>query len=102
MKDRNKQFNYKDLEFLQKFLKGEKISGCNSTDFWRSFEFERFGQEYKITWYHNLSYIHIGESQINFTHFSLDGCWPNSYKLNLNLGTEENIYCIVPLEKYEK
>ena len=100
--NRNTKVTYEVFRQLE-----ERLNGTHKEDdvgFYRTFKFtDAEGKELKFRWYKNLCNLILGDhTQIMFTHASIDGCWPNHAKANLNVGSEAAVHCVVPLELYPK
>mgnify|MGYP005869426081 CR=1 FL=1 len=100
MNKRHTKITWEIFEKLKDELDGTPIN-VDDIGFWRTFEFEALGQKYQLKYFKNLCNLYIGGFQLIATHASIDGCWPNIYKKNLNLGNETEVLAVIPLEKYE-
>lgn len=94
--------SHKSIENI-KWINPDKVSG-----FSRTISFDIRGQHYEIVWFCNCSDLKCGEMQIcSFETIGIDGCYPNSFKRNLNFGLKDNSFsgirtiAIIPLEEYE-
>jgi hypothetical protein len=87
-----KQVDREYFEELCVALEGIKIMGKYT--FYRQFKFDcfLFGKKTKAVfiWYPNLCTLWFGETNIMFTHASINGYWPNRAETNLNVGYDEN------------
>lgn len=96
------------IEQIIKLLKSNKCienviyKESSDGNFNRDITFVIRGVTYKIEWWINLSYLHIGEFKMYFDKVELDGCWPNHFKNNLNFLTGGNTTAIIPVEEYDK
>jgi len=97
--ERHKQVTYAMFQRMEKRLNGTHVA---DSGFYRSFTFDALGNEYVFTFYQNQCHITRDGLQINFTHASIDGCWPNKYKENLNLVIANEIVAIIPLTEYKE
>ncbi|WP_113870221.1 hypothetical protein [Paraliobacillus ryukyuensis] len=68
----------------------------------RIFEFEVRGKTYQIEWWVNVSYLSLGELTVVFDDISIDGCWPNRFKNNINFLNQKETIAVLPLEEYAK
>ena len=67
----------------------------------RVLEFDIGGQHYRIVWHVNAMSVFIGNAEVHCNGLSVDGCWPNKYKTNLNFSVNGQTALIIPLEAYE-
>lgn len=102
-------------EYLESVLKShELIEGlCECPDkdgFNRAFEFTVRGVKYKIIWWCNTSYLHIGEAFLPFGWLEISGTWPNGFKNNIQFADRvkegqfdcPNTVAVIPLEEYKE
>lgn len=84
-------------KFIENVVHEESFGG----NFNREITFVIRGVTYKIEWWINLCYLHIGEFKMYFDKLEIDGCWPNHFKNNLNFLSDKNTIAIIPVEEYE-
>ena len=68
--------------------------------FTRRYELTKFGQTVTFEIYKNIVNAYFGLFQVIADEVSIDGCWPNHYKLNLNMLRNGDKVCVIPLEEY--
>jgi len=82
----------------------------HDTDFVREFNFTIRSMDYKIMWWTNIMYLHIGEALIPFNHITINGNWPDGFKSHLVFNTRPpkdyldhpTHVAIIPLEEWEQ
>ena len=94
------------LEELGKALSHNGIANLKrmATDgemFERVHEFDIAGQHYRLVWHVNAMSVFIGNAEVYCNGLSVDGCWPNRYKTNLNLALDGSTVLIIPLEEWD-
>jgi len=71
-------------------------------EFNRDFRFKVSGNQYLITWWKNVCYLHIDtRCFIIFNQVEISGTWPNRAKNNLQfMNAAGDKVCILPIEQY--
>lgn len=92
MQSKEKIMKMLDLNGI-KFIEPE----CNDTDYNRWLDIECYDFTIKLEWWSNIGYIFIGEVQLPFDKIEVDGCWPNKFKVNINLSYAGTKTAIIPI-----
>ena len=97
----------------EKLIKIIKSSGCTiinedsfmelidgTTNLERNLIFTALGDKYVIEWWKNVMYLKFNKAKIVFRSVSADGCWPNGYKMSINLIANGENVAIIPTQEY--
>jgi len=89
-------------EFEEKLISiGGEIMHDNKF-FNRKIKVNALGVEVIFEWYKNLCNAYIGNICICwFNDITIDGCFPNHFKTNINLVRDKKKIAIVPIENYK-
>ena len=66
----------------------------------RRYELNALGQVIEFIVFKNRVYAAFGLAVVVCDDLSIDGCWPNRYKTNLNMIYGGNVCCVIPIAKW--
>lgn len=66
----------------------------------REIEVNCIDHKVSLEWWSNIGYIFIGDMQLPFDKIKVDGCWPNRFKLNINLYYKGVKTAIIPVKEH--
>ena len=88
--------------FSEKIKKaGGEFINHDEYGFSRTMQLDSFGQDVKFIVQSKMVTVKFGDVSLWADSFSIDGCYPNRYKLNLNCSYLGNRVCFIPIEKYK-
>jgi hypothetical protein len=77
MEIKMKKFEYEKAEQIFVKLLGGKLINIDEHGFSREFAFNALGVDYKVTWYHNQSYLLVNGLQVMFFDCEISNTWPS-------------------------
>jgi hypothetical protein len=90
------KLDYEQFMILRDKLRGKRVG---KQGLYREFEFLALGRSYKVFWLITECTLKFGIAGTVFTHYEISDAIGNAYKLNLILGTANEHYVTIPLEK---
>ena len=79
---------------------GAKFVEPKKHGFSRAYALDSFGTHIVFSVFKNLVTAKFGVVEVKADELTIDGCWPNGFKTNLNLMLKGEPCCVIPIEEY--